>query len=67
VADVGSTYIRRAMEAVKIIRCLPEGVMHSAVMDSVSYNGIRKAADVEHTMSTVPLQNGKFLHHFGDL
>lgn len=38
VVDVGSTYIRRAMEAVKIIRCLPEGVMHRAVIDSVSCN-----------------------------
>ena len=42
VLDVGSPYIRRAMEAVNIIRCFPEGVVHRAVIDSVSYNGIRK-------------------------
>ena len=41
VLDVGNTYIRRAMEAVNIIRCLPEGVVHRAVIDSVSYNGVR--------------------------
>jgi hypothetical protein len=40
--DVGSPYIRSAMEAVNIIRCLPEGVVHRAVIDSVSYNGIRE-------------------------
>ena len=43
VVDVGSAYIRRAIEAVKIIRCFPEGVVHSAVIDSVSCNEIRKA------------------------
>jgi hypothetical protein len=42
VVDVGSSYMRRAMEAVKIIKYLPSGVVHRAVIDSVSYNGIRK-------------------------
>jgi hypothetical protein len=48
VVDVGSSYIRRAMEAVKIIRYLLEGVVHSAVIDSVSCNGMRKVGKVEY-------------------
>jgi hypothetical protein len=65
--DVGSPYIRRAIEEVKIIRCLPEGVVHRAVIDSVSCKGVRNVDDVEVSwMGTVPRQNGKFLCHFGD-
>ena len=46
VDDVGSSYMRRAMEAVKIIRCFPEGEVHRAVIDSVSCNDISRVIDV---------------------
>ncbi len=49
VLDLGIPYIRRAMDSVKIIRCLPEGVVHRAVMDSVSCNSIRRVNEAGHT------------------